>query len=321
VQRHAGFAALAAVVFLLAPGPAHGDEFLDQPASRPRRWEVHGATGFLYDSNVALTPDGQPVPGTVSDPTDGAYTVSAGGSLDVVNSERAEVGLAYDLYQSLHFRLHDFNLLSNRVLGTAGYGLLPELWAGTQVGYQRYSLGGDGYSSEPFVTPFVSLIESGWGLTQLLFRYSEVTYLSPPFEDIRDGPTEAVSLGQTVYWRGRTVTLGYEWGREHPRSSAGDDYRYRYNQVYAGMAFTPGWKVDVDLMYVFRYENYTEPNSFANDRRRRQDYINQFSATVQRPIVPHVAVAISYYGTIDSSNIDVFQYHRHIVQAELRFSY
>ena len=36
----------------------------------------------------------------------------------------------------------DYNLRSNRVQGTAGYALLPELWMGTQVGYQHYALGG-----------------------------------------------------------------------------------------------------------------------------------------------------------------------------------
>jgi len=293
----------------------------DEQPPRGRRWEVHGSTGLQYDSNVTLDPSGQPVPGTVADPADGAIVLGAGGSIDLVDTDRAEIGLAYDLYQTFHFRLEDFNLRSNRVQGTAGYALLPELWVGTQAGYQHYALGGTAYSGEPFVTPFLSLIEAGWGLTQLLYRHGDVTYLSPPFEDVRDGPTDAVSVSQTIYRGSRTATIGYEFGRERPRPSAGADYRYRYNQVYAGIGFTPGWQTTVELMYLFRYENYTEPNSFAADRRRRQDHISQLYATVQRPLLSHLAVALSYYGTFDNSNIDVFQYRRHIVQAELRFSY
>src|SRR5262245_14306460 len=303
--------------------PAGAGERIDggPPAERP--WEVYVSTGLLYDSNVPLDPSGQRIPGTVADPADGAITVGAGGSFDLLKNDRAQVGLEYDLYQSLHFRLQDFNLLWNRVQGTASYALFPELWVGTQVGYQHYALGGSGYSSEPFVMPFVSRTESSWGLTQLLYRHSDVTYLSPPFEDVRDGPTDAVSLSQTVYWGSRTATIGYEWGRERPRSSAplAADYRYRYNQVYAGVGFTPGWQTSVELMYVFRYENYTEPNTFAADEKRRQDHINQLSVTVQRPIIPHLSIALSYYGTFDASNINVFQYDRNIVQAELRFSY
>ncbi len=306
---------------LLGCVPARAEDPVDESTPAGRRWEVHVSTGLQYDSNVTLDPSGQPVPGTVGDPADGAIVVGAGGSIDLVDTDRAQIGLEYDLYQNLHFRLQDFNLLSNRVKITAGYALLPELWVGTQVGYQHYALGGTAYSGEPFVTPFLSLIEGGWGLTQVLYRHGEITYLSPPFEDVRDGPTDAVSLSQTVYWGNRTATIGYEFGRERPRPSAGADYRYRYNQVYAGIAFAPGWQTSVDLMYLFRYENYTEPNSFADDRRRRQDHISQLFATVQRPIAPHLSVALTYYGTFDASNIDVFQYDRHIVQAELRFSY
>jgi hypothetical protein len=284
---------------------------------------VHASGGLLYDSNVKLDPSGQPVPGTRGDPADGAIAVGGGGSVDLVDSDRAQVGLEYDLYQSLHFRLQRYDLLWNRVRGTAGYALLPQLWVGAQAGYQHYMLGGSGYSGEPFVTPFLSLIESGWGLTQLLYRHGNVTYLSPPFEDVRDGPTDTVSLSQTVYWGEQTATIGYEFGREHPTadSALAADYRYRYNEVYAGVGLAPGWRTSVELVYLFRYENYTEPNTFSPDRKRRQDHISQLSATVQRPLLPHLAIALTYYGTFDLSNIDVFQYTRHIVQAELRVSY
>jgi hypothetical protein len=312
--------ALAAVVVLLPCGVARSEEQLAE-APAPRRWEVHAATGLLYDSNVVLDPSGQRLPGSPANPADGAGVFSAGGSVDVVKSDRAEVGLEYELYQTLHFRLKNYNLRSNRMQGTVSYALLPQVWIGTQAGYQRYGLGGSSYSSEPFVTPFLSVTQSGWGLTQVLYRHSNVTYLSPPFEDVRDGPTDAASLSQTIYRGTASATLGYEWGRERPTSNAGADYRYRYNQVYAGVGFTPGWKTSVELVYLFRYENYTEPNSFAADEKRRQDDISQLSFTVERPIAPHVAVALSYYGTFDNSNIDVFQYNRSIVQAELRFSY
>jgi hypothetical protein len=308
-------------VLLLGSGPARAEDVLSEGTAGGRRWEVHGSSGLLYDSDVPLDPSGQPVPGTVADPADGAIVLGAGGSVIVVDSDRAQVSLEYDLYQSLHFRLEDFDLLSNRVQGTASYALLPQLLVGAQAGYQRYALGGSGYSGEPFVSPFVSLLEAAWGLTQLLYRHGDITYLSPPFEDVRDGPVDAASLSQTVYWGQHSLTIGYEFGRERPRSSAGADYRYRYNEVSAGIGFTPGWQTSVELVYLFRYENYTEPNSFASDRRRRQDHINQLSATLQRPLLPHLAIALTYYGTFDVSNINVFQYNRQIVQAELRVAY
>lgn len=310
------------MTLLGAPRAARAEEpaAADLPV-RHRRWEVHGTAGFLYDSNVTLDPSGQEVPGAVDDPADGAFLVDVGGSVDLVDTDRVELSLEYDFYQTLHFRLDDYDLRGNRVQGTAGVSLLPQLWAGVQGGFQHWALGGDAYSGEGYVAPFVSLIEADWGLAQLVYRHGEVTYLSRPFEDVRDGPTDAASVVQTIYWDGGAVSAGYEFGSERPTASTGDDYRDRYHQAYAGVELAPGWDVGVQLMYVFRYEDYTEPNTFADDRARRRDHVNQLHAAVVRPLAPHLSVALAYYGTFDDSNIPVFEYDRHVVQAVLRVSY
>jgi hypothetical protein len=148
-----------------------------------------------------------------------------------------------------------------------------------------------------------------------------VTYLSPPFEDVRDGPTDTASLSQTWYWGARYFTVGYEFGSERPRSAAGDDFRERYNQASIGFGFSPGWRTTVDLTYLFRYENYPEPNSAADFRTSRQDTVSQFSVSVRRPLTTYFSVGLTYYGTVDDSNIPVYQYRRNIVTAELRFAY
>ncbi len=62
----------------------------------------------------------------IGDPADGAITLGAGGSVDVVDLDWAQVDLEYDLYQNLHFRLTDFDLRSNRIQATTGLALLPE---------------------------------------------------------------------------------------------------------------------------------------------------------------------------------------------------
>jgi hypothetical protein len=148
-----------------------------------------------------------------------------------------------------------------------------------------------------------------------------VTYLSKPFEDVRDGPTDTAGLSQTLYWGSRYFTIGYEFGSERPRSVAGNDFRERYNQFAVGVGFSPGWRTTVDLAYLFRYENYPEPNSAADFRTSRQDTVSQFSVSVWRPITTYLSVALAYYGTIDDSNIPVYQYHRNIVSAEVRVAY
>ena len=312
-----------AAVALVAPRGARGGEELAQElrAQDDKRWSLYATSGLQYDSNVTLDPSGQQLPGSPGDPADGAITVGAGGRYDFVDDARWQAGLEYDLYQTLHFQLQDFNLRSNRVLGNTGYALTPTLWTGVQAGYQHYALGDQAYSGAPFVTPFVSLIEGGWGLTQLVYQHAEVTYFSQPFENVRDGPTDTASLSQTVYWGSRYFTIGYEFGSERPRSAAGDDFRERYQQVSVGVGFSPGWRTTIDLSYLFRYENYPEPNSAADFRTSRQDTVSQFSVGVRRPVTTYLSVGLTYYGTVDDSNIAVYQYRRNIVAAELRIAY
>ena len=313
---------MLAVLALAAPLPARADE----PASdfwgqSNKRWSVYATTGLQYDSNVALDPSGTVLPGAPKNPADGAGTFGAGGRFDLVDNARWQADLEYDFYQTAHFRLHDFNLRSNRVLGTTSYSLLPELWTGVQAGYQHYVLGTAPYSGSPFVAPFVSHVEGRWGLTQFIYQHAPVTYFSKPFEGVRDGPTDSAGLSQTLYWGPSYFTIGYEFGSVRPTSVAGNDYRERYNQLSVGVGFAPGWRTTVDVAYLFRYENYPEPNSAADFRTSRQDTVSQFSVTVQRPITRYVSVALAYYGTVDDSNIPVYQYNRNIVSAEVRVAY
>jgi hypothetical protein len=42
---------------------------------------------------------------------------------------------------------------------------------------------------------------------------------------------------------------------------------------------------------------------------------------VARPIIPHVSFVIAYFGTIDFSNISLYEYHRNVVSAVLEVSY
>ena len=129
----------------------------------------------------------------------------------------------------------------------------------------------------------------------------------------------------------RSLTFGYLYAEERPRQGtvqdlrdgrpSGSDYRLESNQGHVGVSFPAWWKTDVDLVYLFRYDNYTAPNSQAGFRKRRYDPANEFSAEVSRPIVEHVRAALLYYGTLNGSNIDIFDYNRHIVSAVLQVTY
>ena len=292
------------------------------PSRSRKRWDIHAATGIQYDSNVTIAPGGQ-IGEQFGDRDDVAFILSGGGRYDLIDRPDALVRLEYDLYQTLHVDLTDFDFRAHHVRGTASYALLPSLWAGVQGGYHHYTLGPHSYLSEPSVQPFLSLLEGNWGLTQAFYRYGDDTYLSQPFHDVRDGPTNAGGLDQTLYGPDGAsyLTMGYQFGTENPTRAVGNDFQLRFHQAYVGVGVPAWWQTAVDLMYLYRYDDYTHPNSVVDFRKRRHDSTHYFYASVARPLVPHVSVVVAYFGTIDFSNISLYEYHRNVVSAVLEVTY
>jgi tetratricopeptide (TPR) repeat protein len=307
-----------------APAGAEGAAAKESEVRAPTRkaWEVHAQTGVGYDSNVVLAPRGHTL-GAVDDRGDVFFTLAGGGRYDVVNSKSLLVRLEYDLYQTLHPHITDFDFRSHRVRGTVSYALRPDLWAGVQGGYNHYTLGPHSYLSEPFVMPFLSYLEASWGMSQVTWRHGDSTYLTTPFHEIRDGRTDAIGGSQTFYLDegAKYLTLGFQYDRENPSSKVGNDWENDGSQAYVGVGF-PAWcKTSIDLLYLYRYDDYVHRNSFAGFRKQRYDDEHHMYAGVRRPITEHLSAAIVYYGTVNTSNIPLFDYRRSVVSALLQVTY
>lgn len=303
-----------------------------------RPWELHASAGMKYDSNVTLASKHR---------DDGAGFVTIGGRYDLLNWDNVLLRGEYDLYTDWHTDITDFDFQAHRLRGTTSYALRSNLWAGVQGGVNVFRLGNEGYLMEPFALPFVSLLEGTWGLTQVTYRHGEGTYFSVPFEHVRDGMTDAVGVTQTFYWSGgKYLTLGWAYGQENPsarfirgsvtqsgastcrRSSSSEpttpcprDFEFFYNEVSLAAGFPVWWKTVIDLMYVYRYAAYHEPNSVAGFRNRRYDNEHHVFVGLLRPVTDHVRVAISYFATINPSNIWLYDYRRNVVSGALEVLY
>ena len=294
-----------------------------------RPWGIHATTGVGYDSNVKIAPGGDVLPG-LGKRDDAAFILGAGGHYNLIARPDALLRLEYDLYQTLHPSLEDFNFQSHRVRATASYALTPELWVGMQGGYSHYVLGDHSYLAEPFVLPFVSVLEQSFGVTQVSYRHGEDTYLSAPFHDLRDGPNEAVGIDQTLFFsEGRALSFGYLYTEENPRPrlsatrthAASSDYQFHAHQGYVGVHLPLWWKVGLDLTYLYRRDDYANPNTFSRSRAIRHDDEHHVSTALVRPITSHVSAMITYYATVNGSNVEVFDYRRHVVSALLQVTY
>jgi tetratricopeptide (TPR) repeat protein len=290
-------------------------EAATESAGAGKAWSVYGGTGVQYDSNVRLDPN---------DPKDDAtFLFDAGLRYDFARSDKVLLRLQYDLFQSLHADVTDFDFRANHIRGIASFAPDPRVWLGVQAGWDHYVLGSHSYLEEPWVTPFVSVLEGSLGLTQVLFRYGHQDFLSQPFEDIRDGPTYSAGVNQVFYLGNpqRYLTTGYEYEDDTPSDPSGSDYARHGHTFHVGVG-TPTWfQTNASLTYVFRYDEYTQPNSFAGFRKRRYDDFSQIAFQLTRPIGEHVNVGLQYWGTWNPSNIGLFDYRRQIVAATVEVTY
>ncbi len=278
-----------------------------------KQWGFYAGTGVGYDSNVKLDPHGA---GT------GFFTLDLGGHYDPLRRGDAMLRLQYDFYQTLNTDAGSFDFRANEVGGTGAYAIRPWLWANLQALYGHYALGSSAYMQEPIITPYLTLLEPPWGQTQGMFRFEYRNYLAQPFRDIRDGPDYTAGVNQFLFRDPEHyLTLGFQFENEQPRSMAGNDFRQRAYQVHAGIYFPAWWQTSVALTYLFQYDDYPELNSFVAFRTNRVDHEHVFFAEVSRVLSPHLNLALTYYGTINNSNIPVFQYRRSVVLAQLQVVY
>ena len=294
----------------LAPG--------ERPETAAKSWDIEAGTGVEYDSNVRLDPSDRH--------EDAGFLFTLAGHYDPWRDDRTLVRLDYDFYQVLHPTLHDFNVTSNRFRGTFSRAVIPNLWLGLQSGYDHSTLHTHAYLQEPWVMPYASYIEGDRGATQLTYRHGWQDYLGAPFGGFpfdRDGPLDAIGVTQLLFFFDRRLaaTIGWAYETANPDKASGNDFARHTQQGRVGLRFPGWWRTLVDLDYVYRYDDYTKPNSATNDRKTRLDNGNYVAAYLRRPIIGHLDALVSYFATVNGSNIPLYDYHRHVLAIELRYTF
>jgi tetratricopeptide (TPR) repeat protein len=294
------------------------------PGAPARPWEITLTAGMQYDSNVILQPRGRSPP-EIGDRGDGAGILAAGFRYDVLNHPKGLLRFEYGFSQTLHPNITDFDQRANLVQGTASYGFRRGLWGGVQGGYNHYVEGSDSYLQGYYVSPFVSVAQGNRGLTTILYTHAGMDYLDEPFDtDLdRDGPADSVGVNQRLFFGGEAsyVTFGYEFLREDPDSSRGDDFVFGAHQAHTGVVFPAWWQTAVELLYVYTYYDYSERNSAVDFRRTRVDNQHRMYAAVSRGLTDHLSATLSYVATINPSNIALYDYRRNVVSLFFQFRY
>jgi len=295
------------------PGePARGAR--TEAAVRP--WDVEAGTGVEYDSNPRLSPHDAR--------GDAAFLFTLAGHVDAWRDDKTLVRLDYDFWQSLHTELDDVDVRSNRFRATVSRAVVPGLWLGLQGGWDHTAVHTHAYLQEPWAMPYVSLVEGDRGATQIAYRYGWGDYLGTPFGGSpydRDGSLNSIGLTQLLFFFDRRLatTLAYAYEEESPHKASGNDFARHSQQGSLGLRFPAWWQTLIELDYVYRSDDYTKLNSATDFRKTRRDDGNYIATYVRRPIVPHLDAMLSYFATVNGSNIPLYDYGRQVVALELRY--
>jgi len=292
-----------------------------QAPGADKRWQLRVGVGSQFDSNVVLQPDDGAVPGQISDKEDFRFTFSFGGRYDLWRTSSTYLMADYSFYQTVHTDISDFDLQSHLFRLIGAWAVSRSLNVGLEGGTNYFRVGNDDYLHEIYGLPFVSFFAKPWAYTYLSYRLTNEDYLTSFFDSARDGITQTMAVRQYFLLDefDRYLFLGYQYEVDSPGLRVGNDFEYDGNQVEVGVRSPLPFDLVGEATYSFRNKDYNFANSRTNFTRERNDDMHNVLLILRRKLTPYLEVNLSYSATVNNSNIDDFQYDRHIVSLGFDF--
>lgn len=301
-----------------------------QARERERRlWQVEGNISLQFDDNVILEPNDVPM----GQQADGRVILGVTGRVTPWRTPVWQLGAEYSLYQSVHFRLHDFDIRTH-VLGVAGRYKLRPVTLRLAANYIHTSLDNSLFS-EAFALQPSATIEA----TETLFTQASVHYRAEDYSgEVLPGQARAIRRrdgwnvrpGLHQYWlfnkKQAYARLGYHF---EVQRSKGSDWDYNAHEISLGVQ-TPLWAgLILDVNGAYNRYDYRNNNSFAccvdniqgvlgifdplTDTRKRFDERYTIGIALSRDLGPSLTLSAGYTHITNQSNLGFFDYHRNIV--------
>jgi tetratricopeptide (TPR) repeat protein len=282
------------------------------------RYFVRARAGIEYDSNVVLKGDDVTLPDDISGQEDwrGVWTVRAGA--EVFRTTNWSGGVIGGYQGTKQFDLSDFDLqyptaslwLDRRVDNQSFLRLQPYGGFAWQQGDQYLAHGGGELSY------YRSYDTAGFGRLWGRVGYQDYRY---PLQ----GPVGRVSRDGWEYLGGYEHTLPFDTSGTTVRAGVvagaydanGRDYDYATGGGYGGVRQELPFEFAIDLSGGFDYEAYQNSSFFdptAISSPKRRDKIWTAQAELERPLTEWLILSGRYRYRDNDSNVEPFNYHRHI---------
>jgi tetratricopeptide (TPR) repeat protein len=290
-------------------------------------YSAFGTVALEYDSNVTLGPNSTTtIPNSITGQGDGRVVLDAGGTYVPWSYGPVSLALSYEFFQSLQFRLTDFDLQDHRPSLQLMFDF-DRVFVGLLARYDYYLLSTDSFLQETTAFPWVSLREDSIGRTEVYARLQWRHYYAKNSFAQLDGFYNFAGVRQIVDLGGpnRQLWFGYQLGFTDPDELGSEVYQYGSNQVEVALRWPLLYSIVGETGYRYEHQDYAAASGTVDPMPgRRHDNDHRIVVSFERPlseIWDHLFVNASWFGTFNNSNKPIFEYQRQIgsIAAEVRF--
>ncbi len=281
-----------------------------------KRLTLSATLSFQYDDNVILRPEGLTTAEFIADESDYRGVGFFWGEYQFLDGAPWLGGFQYSFYQSIHTRLHDFDLTNNAGGLYGGYrSKLKEFPYKLQADYEyQYTL----LDSERYLERHsgilnLNFVESPSLLTRLTYRGQEKNFHNQPLlgpADDRDAFNHRAGLTQYLFFSEKTrhIQGGYFFDQD---DADGSNWDYEGHLVSGGF-FTPLiYGVRLRLKTEYYWQNFD--NTHMTFLKKREDREWTQHVSLDRDFGKYLNISAYYVYQDHESNLDVFEYDRNIV--------
>ena len=318
-----------------SPLARSSDTFIRSLEGQDPRFRLYGKIGVGYDDNVNLAGAGDELRGGTGENGDIFGFAEGGGELELFENDRFLLRAGGTGYLSIHGEEEDFDLEALRVWTQATAKLGPRVRADLRYTYGQVWADFDGFRRSHIIEPAVRVRTGGQWLSRVFYRYWDRQFSnSTPIDSLdRDGQVSHAGFDQYRFFLNPFgsgpgfARLGYRRRIEHAQ---GEDYDSRGDEIVATFGTSLPWDLYLTADARFEWRHFSSDNALdkfnfglsSRPQGHREDKILWTRLLLEKTISERLVVEVVAYRFVNrASNIEFYDYDRHIVHAAITFWY
>jgi tetratricopeptide (TPR) repeat protein len=305
---------------------------LSQRADELRPFRISVTSGFEYDSNVTLAPGGGPSVATVSGKGSAVFSQSALLEYTVLPAGPFSVLTQYSYFQNFHPAVKGYDIMSHFMGITPTYGFQSgRFWLPMNFTYM--DLQSDKYYTGFLVTPtYLHMATERLGL-EVGAKFNRQYYWTPVFftQDDRSGKMWGGNVGMYYFFKKQKGFAQARFSYWYNNTTGNNWDSSSYNLYLALL-----WPITDKFKYNIFLDLTQQPfdNTFYNgatvgnilgapliSQPKRRDQILMFGMQGTYELAKGLEAGIHWYFIRDNSNINLYNYSRHIAGGQLAYRY